>query len=124
MVHRITHQIKFMDFMRYFQLGENEIKIYNILTKKPVTIKQLQKLSKFSERMLRSHLDDLMKKNFVKKEVIEDGHLKYLYYANQPESICRYIKNMLSEIELKRAKTKKEIIRGSKRFKSKRFPIH
>ena len=61
---------QFMDLFNVFRLEKNEKLIYELLEKKPMTIKQLQKTTQVSERMLRTYLDDMIKKGFFKKKVV------------------------------------------------------
>lgn len=99
--------------LRLFQLKSNEMMVYNTLTKKPMTIRQLQNSTKMSERSLRTHLDGLVRKNFVRRRLVEDKHLKYVYYASPGESLLDMIKRHIEEIEKNRLRRKEDIIRGT-----------
>ncbi len=105
--------------LRLFQLKSNELLIYNMLSKKPMTIKQLQKSTKMSERSLRTHLDDLVGKNFVRRTTIEDVHLKYIYSATSGENLLGIIKKHIEDIEKIRKKARDEIIKGTEEFINK-----
>jgi len=96
---KITEPAKaFTDFISYLNLRTNEIKIYNLLTKKPMTIKELIRELRVSERTLRTYLFDLLKKGFVYKKVIEDRRLKYQYYAKSPVELMKFIRRQVSMV--------------------------
>lgn len=99
------------NLLKYLQLGVSEMQIFQMLSK-PMTIKQLIKETKMSERMLRTHLDSLVKKQFIKRAVIEGKHLKYVYSANPTEDIISMMKTRINEIEMQRKKMRKDIIHG------------
>lgn len=92
-------QNKIDNVIRHLSIGKNELKIFNILSKKPLTIKQLVKISKLSERTIRSCLSDLVGKQFIKKDALIEGQLKYLYQTNSAKSIADIIKEKLSDVE-------------------------
>lgn len=99
--------------LKLFQLKSNEIIVYNILCRKPMTIKQLQKNTKMSERSLRTHLDDMVGRNFVRRKLVEGKHLKYVYYANSGETLLGAIKRNIEELERSRQRKRQEIVRGA-----------
>lgn len=101
------------NMLKLFQLKSNELLVYNLLSKKPMTIKQLQKSTKMSERSLRTYLDNMAGRNFVKRKLIEGKHLKYVYYANSGDNLLDIIKNHVEELEKKRLKRRDEIIKGT-----------
>ena len=90
---------KIDNVLKYLSIGKNEIKVFNLLLKKPMTIKQMIKYSKLSERTIRTCLSDLVKKQFIKKEALIEGQLKYLYHTNSSKSIADIIKEKLSDLE-------------------------
>ena len=108
-----TFNLGVFNMLKLFQLKSNELLVYNLLTKKPMTIKQLQKNTKMSERSLRTYLDDMVDKNFVKRNLIEGKRLKYVYYANSGENLLIIIKKQIDDIEKSRIKRRDEIIKGS-----------
>jgi predicted DNA-binding transcriptional regulator len=98
-------------FVHKFSLKKDEFRIYEILSKKPMTIKQIQKLAKVSEKTLRTYLKDLIKKGFVRRKIVEDERLKYKYFARSEMNI---LESMHKTITQHIKKTRKEIIKGSK----------
>ncbi len=112
---RIVHAAPVITLFTMFSMRGHEIDIFKMLLGRPMTIKELQKQSHMSERMLRTYLDDLAKRNFISKKVVEGRRLKYLYYANPPETILNLAKDMISSMEKKRLRMAKDIVRGSKK---------
>ena len=101
------------NMLKLFQLKSNELIVYNILAKKQMTIKQLQKNTKMSERSIRTYLDDMINRKFVSRKLIEGKHLKYVYYANSGENLLESVKRHIEDIEKNRLKRRDEIIKGS-----------
>ncbi|GEM_PF-3432328 len=99
--------------LKAFQLRSNEMLVYNILSRKPMTIRQLQKSTRMSERSLRTYLDDLVRRNFVSRKLVEDSHLKYVYSANSGESFLDTIKKQIDDIEKNRLKRREDILKGT-----------
>ncbi|MBI2971914.1 MAG: hypothetical protein HYY37_05835 [Candidatus Aenigmarchaeota archaeon] len=110
---RIAPAAAILPLFTLFSMKGHELQIFEILMKKPMTIKQLQKASHMSERMLRTYLDDLTERNFVFKKVVEDKRLKYVYYAHSPESIMQAAKDMIISVEKTRRKMARSIVKGS-----------
>ena len=100
-------QMGLVGVFRWMRLGANEIKIYGMLSKTPMTVKQLIKATALSERMLRTYLDNLMSKNFVYKEPLLEKHIKYVYHGNPEETIADMLVKKLNEFR-KNRKMKKE----------------
>jgi len=101
------------NMFKLWQFKDNEMQVYNLLARSPMTIKQLQKTTRMSERSLRTYLDDLVDKRCVKRNVIEGKHLKYVYYANSGENLLGIIKKQIDEIEKSRQKSRDEIVKGT-----------
>ena len=100
-------QMGLMGVFRWMHLSANEIKIYGILSKTPMTVRQLIKATALSERALRTHLDNLMSKNFVCKEPLLEKHIKYVYHGNPEDTICDMLVKKLNEFRENR-KIRKE----------------
>ena len=111
---RIMQVAPVMTLFTMFSMKGHEMEIFSLLSSKPMTIKELQKESKMSERQLRTYLDDLTERKFITKKVIEDQRLKYVYYANPPEAILGLAKEAINAIERKRVEMKRDIVSGSK----------
>jgi len=90
---------KLTDFIQSIDLAPREFKVYQFLAKKPMTIKQLEKNINVSERMLRTYLDDLMKKKFIERRIVQERRLKYVYMANPSAEILKILKSKIVSIE-------------------------
>ncbi len=101
------------NMLKAFQLRSNEMLVYNLLSRKPMTIRQLQKSTRMSERSLRTYMDDLVGRNFVSRKLVKDSHLKYVYSANSGENLLDTIKKHIDDIEKNRLKRREEIIKGT-----------
>ncbi|MFH0837506.1 MAG: hypothetical protein V1870_05225 [Candidatus Aenigmatarchaeota archaeon] len=87
------------NILSFLSVGKNEAKIFAFLKKRPMTIKQLLKFTRLSERTIRTCLTDLVKKQFIKKEAIIEGQLKYMYHTNSTKSIIDQIQDKLAKFE-------------------------
>ncbi len=85
------------------QLSRNELSVYNLLARRPLTIKQIIKRTSMSERMIRTYLDDLVEKNFVYKKAVITKSFKYVYYGNPEESIADMFIRKVKELEARKA---------------------
>ncbi len=103
----------FFDFIKQLQLTSSDMAVYRLLLDKPMTIEQLKSKSGLSERTLRTDIDELLKKNFVTRKIVADKRIKYVYYANPPESMVKSISLVLRNIEKKKLKMRKDILKGS-----------
>jgi predicted DNA-binding transcriptional regulator len=90
---------RFTNFINSIDLAQKEFRVYQFLTKKPMTIKQLERNVRVSERMLRIYLDDLLRKHFISRRVIGEKRLKYVYTANPSVEILKMIKSKIASIE-------------------------
>ncbi len=111
---RIIQAAPVMTLFTMFSMKGHEMEIFGLLSARPMTIKELQKESKMSERQLRTYLEDLTERKFISKKVVEDQRLKYVYYANPPETILSLAKETITAIERKRVEMKRDIVSGSK----------
>jgi predicted DNA-binding transcriptional regulator len=62
-----------------------------------MTLKQLKKLTKISERALRYYISDLLSKGFVKRKIVEAERLHYVYIANPADSVLDSIVKKIKE---------------------------
>ena len=75
-----------------------EIRIYNLLLKKFLTIDEIKKRMDVSERTIRSYIKGLLVKGFIKREVIEGKRLKYVYSAVPIKQGWNKVKDEIKEI--------------------------
>lgn len=101
-----------LSFMKKLQIGPTKLRIYEQLSDKPMTIKQLEKSMKMSERMLRICLDDMTKRGFIRKEILEDKHMKYIYLSNSTDSVFDSILKHMQNREKTRKLMRDQILKG------------
>jgi len=75
-----------------------EIKIYNILLKSSLTIKQIERQVNLSERTIRKYIKTLEQEGFINKRVKQDKRLKYVYNAVPIEKAWRNVRNKIDKI--------------------------
>jgi len=75
-----------------------EIKIYNLLLKTSLTIKQIEKKIDVSERTIRKHIKRLDEEGFIVKKVVHDKRLKYVYSAVPIQDTWEKVKGKISKI--------------------------
>ena len=75
-----------------------EIKIYNILLKSSLTIKQIEKQLNLSERTIRKYIKRLEQEGFINKKVKQDKRLKYIYNAVPIREAWENVKNKIQKI--------------------------
>lgn len=84
--------LKFLGFKKV------EIQMYNLLLEKPLTISQIRKELKVSERTIREYMKSLLDKGFVVRKVRIEKRLKYVYSALSPEQAWNRMKNEIQKI--------------------------
>ncbi len=75
-----------------------EIKIYNILLKSSLTIKQMEKQLNLSERTIRKYIKRLEREGFINKKVKQDKRLKYIYNAVPIREAWKNVRNKIQKI--------------------------
>ena len=75
-----------------------EIKIYNILLKSSLTIKQIEKQLNLSERTIRKYIKRLDREGFIVKKVKEGKRLKYVYKAVPVQEAWKKVKGEIQHI--------------------------
>jgi len=75
-----------------------EIKIYNLLLKSSLTIKQIEKKLNLSERTIRKYIKRLEQEGFINKRVKQDKRLKYIYNAVPIQEAWRNVRNKIQKI--------------------------
>jgi len=75
-----------------------EIKIYNILLKSSLTIKQIEKQLNLSERTIRKYIKRLEQEGFINKRVKRDKRLKYIYNAVPIQEAWKNVRNKIQKI--------------------------
>lgn len=75
-----------------------EIRIYNLLLKKSLTIKQLEEHLNLSERTIRKYIKRLDSEGFITKKVEQDKRLKYVYSAVPIRETWEKVKDKIERI--------------------------
>jgi predicted DNA-binding transcriptional regulator len=75
--------------LSYLDFKPAEIRIYNLLLKKPQTIKQIEEQLRISERTIRKHIGRLDEDGFIVKHVEQGRRLKYVYAAVPPTEVWK-----------------------------------
>ena len=75
-----------------------EIKIYNLLLKTSLTIKQLEQQLNISERTIRKYIKRLDEEGFITKKVEQGKRLKYVYMAVPIQETWEKVKDKMEKI--------------------------
>ena len=82
----------FLDFKK------TEIKIYNLLLKSSLTIKQIERQLNLSERTIRKYIKKLGQDGFITRKVEQGKRLKYVYMAVPVQETWKKVKGKIQEI--------------------------
>ena len=98
--------------LRFLNFKPTEIKIYNILLKSSLTIKQIEKQLNLSERTIRKYIKRLEQEGFINKRVKQGKRLKYIYNAVPIQEVWKNAKNEIQKIldEITKTLERKDII--------------
>jgi len=75
-----------------------EIKIYNLLLKTSLTIKQIEQQLNISERTIRKYIKRLDEEGFIIKKVEQGKRLKYVYMAVPIQETWEKVKDKMEKI--------------------------
>jgi len=75
-----------------------EIKIYNLLLKTSLTIKQIEKQLNISERTIRKYIKRLDEEGFIIRTVEQGKRLKYVYRAVPVQDAWKNVKGKIEHI--------------------------
>jgi len=75
-----------------------EIKIYNLLLKTSLTIKQIEKQLNISERTIRKYIKRLDKEGFITKKVEQGKRLKFIYTSVPVQEVWKKVKDRIEKI--------------------------
>jgi len=84
--------------LMFINFKPTEIKIYNILLKSSLTIKQIEKQLNLSERTIRKHIKRLSQEGFIIKKVKRGKRLKYIYSAIPIQEAWGKARNKIQKI--------------------------
>lgn len=75
-----------------------EIKIYGLLLKSSLTIKQIEKQLNLSERTIRKYIKRLDQEGLISKKVEQGKRLKYTYRAVPVQETWKKVKDKIQKI--------------------------
>jgi len=86
----------------FLNFKKAEVKIYNLLLKKSLTIKEMKEQLGISERTIRKYLKKLHEEGFIQRKVDESERLRYIYRAVSLQEAWKLarkrIENIMDEI--------------------------
>ncbi|ASJ03888.1 MULTISPECIES: transcriptional regulator [Thermococcus] len=100
--------------LRSLGVKKTELRIYRLLLEKsePMRITEIQKELGISERSVREHVLSLYRKGILRRKLIEQGWLGYVYTAVSPSEVLEHLKENLikriNEIEKELKNTSKQ----------------
>lgn len=78
------------------KLKPSDLRIYNLLlAKNELSVREIAKELNLSTRFVRERLKELHKRGIVKRRVIENGWIGYVYRAEDPKVMIAKIKSQL-----------------------------
>ena len=82
----------------FLNFNSVEIKIYNLLLKTSLTIKQIENQLNITERTIRKHIKRLDEEGFIIKTVEQGKRLKYVYEAVPVQEAWEKVKDKIENI--------------------------
>jgi len=82
----------------FLDFKTTEIKIYSLLLKSSLTIKQIEKQLNLSERTIRKYIKKLGQDGFITRKVEQGKRLKYVYIAVPVQETWRKVKGKIQKI--------------------------
>jgi predicted DNA-binding transcriptional regulator len=82
----------------FLNFKTTEIKIYNLLLKSSLTIKQIERQLNLSERTIRKYIKKLDQGGFIIKKVVQGKRLKYVYMAVPVQETWKKVKDKIQKI--------------------------
>ncbi|WP_461865280.1 helix-turn-helix domain-containing protein [Thermococcus sp.] len=88
---------KLENLLRSLGLKKTELKIYRLLLdkNKPMRITEIKEELGISERSVREHVLSLYRKGLLKRELIQQGWLGYVYTATAPAEFLEKLKHRI-----------------------------
>ena len=82
----------------FLNFKKAEVKIYNLLLKKSLTIKEMEKQLGISERTIRKYLKKLHEEGFIQRKVDESERLRYIYRAVSLREAWKLVRKRIENI--------------------------
>jgi predicted transcriptional regulator len=89
-----------------------EIRIYNLLLKSSLTIKEIERQLNLSERTIRKYIKKLGQEGFITRKVEQGKRLKYVYMAVPVQETWKKVKDTIQKIldEITKVLEKKTVL--------------
>ncbi len=81
----------------FLNFQKTEIKIYNLLLKSSLTIKQIERQLNLSERTIRKYIKKLNQDGFISRKVEQGRRLKYVYKAVPVQETWKRVKDKIQK---------------------------
>ncbi|HEC76202.1 MAG TPA: HTH domain-containing protein [Thermoplasmatales archaeon] len=82
----------------FLNFKKAEVKIYNLLLKKSLTIKEMKEQLGISERTIRKYLKKLHEEGFIQRKVDESERLRYIYRAVSLQEAWKLVRKRIENI--------------------------
>jgi len=82
----------------FLNFKKAEVKIYNLLLKKSLTIKEMEEQLGISERTIRKYLKKLHEEGFIQRKVDESERLRYIYRAVSLQEAWKLVRKRIENI--------------------------
>ncbi len=84
-----------VEILESLKLKPSDLRIYSLLEKNELSVREIAKELNLSTRFVRERLRELHRKGIVRRRLIENGWIGYVYRAEDPKVIVSKIKNYL-----------------------------
>jgi len=84
--------------LTFLDFKSAEIRIYNLLLKNSLTIKDIEEKLGISERTIRKYIDRLDKNGLITKKVEQGKRLRYVYAAVAPREVWNKLENRIQRM--------------------------
>ncbi|TDA25561.1 MAG: transcriptional regulator [Archaeoglobi archaeon] len=83
------------EILESLKLKPSDLRIYSLLEKRELSVREIAKELNLSARFVRERLRDLHRKGIVRRRLVENGWIGYVYRAEDPKVVVARVKNYL-----------------------------
>ncbi|NHW23247.1 MAG: transcriptional regulator [Archaeoglobales archaeon] len=83
------------EILESLKLKPSDLRIYSLLEKRELSVREIAKELNLSTRFVRERLRDLHRKGMVRRRLVENGWIGYVYRAEDPKVVVARVKNYL-----------------------------
>ncbi|MEG9195244.1 MAG: transcriptional regulator [Candidatus Methanoglobus sp.] len=83
------------EILESLKLKPSDLRIYSLLEKRELSVREIAKELNLSTRFVRERLRDLHRKGIVRRRLVENGWIGYVYRAEDPKVVVARVKNYL-----------------------------